>query len=146
AVFYFAAALTYFRFDAPTTAAAGRRRWHFYALTILFFLAALLSKTVTCSLPVVLLLVMWWKRGGRVDLRTVLPLLPLLVMGLAFGLTTAHLERQHVGAAGPEWNFSPTDRLLIAGRALCFYLRKLLIPTNLTFIYPRSTSDAPKWR
>src|SRR5207247_887010 len=47
----------------------------------------------------------------------------------------------HVGAAGREWNFSVAQRLLIATRALWFYAAKLLLPVNLTFIYPKWNID-----
>src|SRR5206468_12461469 len=81
--------------------------------------------------------------AGRIGgVRTILPLLPMLAIGLGLGLLTAHLERRHVGAAGAEWNLSILDRLLIAGRALCFYPRKLLMPSGLSFIYPRWRIDA----
>jgi tetratricopeptide (TPR) repeat protein len=56
-----------------------------------------------------------------------------------------YLERRHVGAVGAEWDFSFLDRVLIAGRAICFYVRNLLFPTNLTFIYPRWSIDAHQW-
>lgn len=131
AVFYFAAALAYLR--------GGSSRWYFLAL--LFFVAALLSKTVTCSLPAALLLVQWWKRGS-LGWRTVAPLLPFFTVGLALALVTVWLEKTHVGARGTEFDLSPVDRCLIAGRALWFYSAKLVWPLPLTFIYPRWQIDA----
>ena len=74
---------------------------------------------------------------------------PLFVLGLASGLATVYLEKHHVGAQGEEWNFSPVDRLLIAGRAVWFYAAKLVWPWPwpwpLAFIYPRWTIDAKVW-
>jgi hypothetical protein len=147
AVFYFAAALAYWRWDEPSAAGGTkiRQRWRWYFFAFALFMAALLSKTVTCSLPAALLLVIWWKRG-RIDMRDVWPLLPFFVAGIAMGLLTAWLERTQVGAQGPEWAFSFSDRLLIAGHALWFYAGKLFWPANLMFIYPRWQINAGDWQ
>ena len=110
-----------------------------YALAVLLFLGGLLSKTVVASLPAVLALLLWWK--GRLDRRQALLLAPLALVGIAFGLTTAHLESVHVGAWGAKWDLSPLDRLLIAGRAVWFYAGKLVWPRPLIFIYERWEID-----
>ena len=147
-VFYFATVLAYIRYAGldgePCPVGARRRPRGFYVLALALFACALLSKTVTCSLPVVLLLLLWWKRRrlGRWD---VLPLLPMLVMGVCMGLLTAWVERHAVGARGAEWDLSLGERFLLAGRVLWFYLGKLLWPARLTFIYPRWQVDAGLW-
>jgi len=133
-VFYFSAALVYLRFDRT-------RRWPMYAAALALFVLALLSKTVTASLPAALLVVFWWQRG-RLDLRRdVLPLVPWLVLGVAAGRLTAHVERTFIGAQGVEFDLSPLSRVLLAGRVVWFYLGKLVWPGNLTFIYPKWTID-----
>src|SRR5678815_3984281 len=55
---------------------------------------------------------------------------------------TMWMETHHVGARGTDWNLTFPERLLIAGRVPWFYLRTLLVPARLTFIYPRWTIDA----
>jgi protein O-mannosyl-transferase len=142
AVFYFAAALAYLRWQERDTSDRGTNASYFLSLTL--FICALFSKTVTASLPAALLLMMWWKRG-RVAGRDVWPLVPFFVAGAALALVTAWLERTHVGASGPDWALSVLDRCLIAGRALWFYAGKLLWPANLTFIYPRWQVDPGVW-
>jgi tetratricopeptide (TPR) repeat protein len=122
----------------------GGNRWRFYALSLFLFLCALLSKTVTCSLPAAILLVLWWQQD-RIRWRQILPLIPFFVVGVALGLTTAWLEKYHVGAQGEEWALSFLDRFLVAGRALWFYAGKLVWPFELTFIYPRWQIDAGAW-
>jgi tetratricopeptide (TPR) repeat protein len=111
-----------------------------YAAAFGLFLLALFSKTVTATLPAAVLLVLWWKRG-RITLRDVYPLIPFFLAGALLGLNTGHLENVHVGAHGPEFAFTPIDRILIAGRAVCFYAAKLAVPYPLSFIYPRWTID-----
>jgi tetratricopeptide (TPR) repeat protein len=166
AVFYFAAALAYLRWQdygttdygttdhGTTTRQRGsgvlglipssRRSVVLYLLSLALFICALFSKTVTASLPAGLLLVIWWKHG-RIAGRDVWPLVPFFVAGAASGLVTSWLERTHVGASGPEWALSFVDRCLIAGRALWLYAGKLFWPANLTFIYPRWQIDPGIW-
>ncbi len=125
----------------PPTLTPKPRHWPWYLLALLFFSCALTSKTVVATLPAAWLLVRWWRRGPLDLKRDILPMVPLLVAGAFMARITAHLELAQVGAAGPEWAFTPADRLLIAGRAVAFYLGKLALPINLSFIYPRWTLD-----
>jgi len=145
-MFYLLALLAFLR-CRPLTAATGENRksdWQFYVLGLFLFVCALLSKTVACSLPAVMVLLIWWKRG-RVEKRDVYALTPLFVIGAALGLTTAWLEKYHVGAAGTDWSLTFVQRCLLAGRALLFYASKLFWPHPLSFIYPRWEIDAHVW-
>ena len=88
------------------------------------------------ALPAAVLLVVWWKRG-KIGWRELLPLAPFLAAGMVMGLWTAWVEKHLVHAAGSEWALSFPARCLIAGRAVWFYLGKLVWPHPLIFIYPR---------
>jgi len=135
AVFYLAAALAYLRYDSG-------RRTGWYAAGLGLFLLALLSKSVAATLPAALLVVVWWKRG-RISWRgDVLPLAPWLALGAGAGVMTSWMERTHVGASGAAFALGIAERFLVAGRALWFYLGKILWPVNLTFVYPRWPIDA----
>jgi tetratricopeptide (TPR) repeat protein len=116
--------------------------WGGYLLAWLLALGALLAKTTAFSLPAVILLICWWKRG-RIRWRAdVLPTVPFFALAIGVGLITARLERTHVGANGPEWAIPFSERCLVAGRALVFYISKLVWPANLCFVYPRWQLDA----
>jgi protein O-mannosyl-transferase len=115
-----------------------------YVLMLFFFALALLSKTVTFSLPAAALVVVWWKRG-RLRLSDALPLLPLLLMGVCAGAVTSWMEQDFVGANQVQWNLTFVDRMLIAGRAICFYAAKLVWPRDLTFVYPRWQISSADW-
>lgn len=138
---YLGALLAALAFAAGTNEAERRRHG---LLVVALFVAALLSKTVTCSLPVILLLVAWWRRG-RVERQELVAAAPLLGVGLALALVTIWMERTHVGATGALFELSPWQRLLIAGRALWFYLATLIWPHPLSFVYPRWSVDAGVW-
>jgi protein O-mannosyl-transferase len=147
--FYLAAMLACLRFRPPGAndpSEAARPAAHpasmrtSYGIALLLFLCALLSKTVTASLPAAFLLLIWWKEG-RVTRRDVLLFAPFFVLGALAGSSTAWLEKNRVGAYGADWDLSAADRLLIAGRAVWFYLGKLAWPHPLIFIYPRWAPD-----
>ncbi len=139
-VFYLLAAITYIRFDH-------RRSANTYATALFFFTCALLTKTVTATLPATLLVLFWWKRG-RIDWRRdVGPLLPWFALAAAGGLFTAWVEHHVIGAEGVEFNLGAMERLLLAGRVVCFYFWKLIWPTDLIFNYPHwNVSASVPWQ
>jgi tetratricopeptide (TPR) repeat protein len=122
--------------------------WQAYIGALILFLAAYLAKATAFSFPAVLLLIVWWRRGRVGLIRDVVPTLPFFAITICLGVLTSWLERTHVGATGPEWDLSFAERCLIAGRALWFYVGKLLWPAQLCFIYPRWQIDvhtASQW-
>jgi Flp pilus assembly protein TadD len=143
ALFYVLALLAwdhYRPFDSRTRGSGGRAA---YPLALLLYACALGSKTVTASLPAAILLLTWWKRG-RLTARDLVRTAPMFALGLGLGAVTIWMEQTHVGA---DWDYGLLDRLLIAGRAVWFYLGKLLFPWELTFIYPKWTIDpAVPWQ
>ncbi|HEX8521675.1 MAG TPA: tetratricopeptide repeat protein [Tepidisphaeraceae bacterium] len=128
-VFLFASLIAYLRFDTS-------RSTRHYLTACALFLLALLSKTIACSMPAVVLVILWWKRP-TLRWRDIFPLIPLLIVGAAMGILTGWMEREVVGARGPEWSIPFLSRCIIAGRAIWFYLGKLLWPWPLMFVYPR---------
>jgi tetratricopeptide (TPR) repeat protein len=137
-VFYLSAALLYLHFDQT-------RRRSRYFLALALFVLAVLSKTVTDTLPAALLVVFWWQRGRLGWKRDVMPLLPWFAFGAAAGLFTAWVERKFVLAEGPDFALTLGERFLVAGRALWFYLGKLVWPADLMFFYPRWRVDSAQW-
>lgn len=133
-VFYLASALAWLRFEED-------RRPLRYTISLLWFLAALLTKSVTATLPGALLVIAWWRRGRLSWRGDVLPLLPWLAFGLGAGVGTSWLEVHQIGASGNDFALSGAGRCLLAGRAVWFYLSKLVWPSGLTFFYPRWAID-----
>ena len=121
-----------------------RRPW-IYASALLLYVFALLSKTVTCLLPVVILIVLWWKKG-KIESKDIFLTGPLFLAGLGMGMLTVWMEIHQVGASGSEWHNTLIERVLIAGRALWFYLGKLVFPRELIFTYPRWRIHSGLWQ
>jgi tetratricopeptide (TPR) repeat protein len=137
-VCYLAAALAYLRFDE-------RRDWTAYAAAFALFLAALLTKSVTGVLPGALLVVLWWQRGALTWRGDVRPLLPFFAAAAAAAVMTSWFEGALNGARGAEFHLGAVERVLIAGRAVWFYLATLAWPSHLSFIYPRWEVDRTAW-
>lgn len=141
-LFYLLAFHAYARFDHwPGVDEARLRRWGYYFLAIACFLCALLSKTVTATFPAAILLILWWKRG-KLSWRDIAPTLPLFLMALGGGWITVVVESAHVNLEAGDATIAWPARFLIAGRAVWFYLGKLIWPYPLIFTYPQWPMDA----
>jgi len=121
-----------------------RRQWIFYSLALLFYALALSAKATACTLPAALFLILWLQRKP-VTMRRLMQIVPFVVLGIGIGLLAVWWERYHQGTNRGMFTFlSPIERILVASRAVWFYLSKIFWPFKLTFIYPRwniSTGD-----
>jgi protein O-mannosyl-transferase len=136
--FYLGAMIAYLEFDRS------RRRSN-YLLALALFAMALLTKTVTLSLPLALLVILWWQRGALSWRRDIMPIIPFVVLGLACGLVTVWVEQKYFVSDGMAYELSLLQRILLAGRAIWFYIGKLVWP-DVIFIYPRWNIDASDWQ
>jgi protein O-mannosyl-transferase len=134
-VFYLMSMLFFVKWQHAAAGRSGRNGW-LYVLVVLCAIAAILSKTSTVMLPMVLILCGWWLEG-RWRWANLLWLAPLfLLSSLASGWTIWE-EKFVSGAVGANWAISWPGRCIIAGKALWFYIGKLLWPEPLILIYPR---------
>jgi tetratricopeptide (TPR) repeat protein len=117
------------------------RRSLVFTLSLLFFLLATLSKPSVVMLPFVLALCIWWKRE-RIRWRDTLALAPFALISIIASAWTIWEQRFHARAIGPDWVQTFPERLIIAGKAVWFYLGKLAWPHPLIFIYPRWNIDS----
>lgn len=135
ALFYFSAMLAYLRYAGIGGTRKNASPW-IYILAFGLFACALLSKTSASTLPVALFILLWWKHG-RLTGRRVLELVPLVVISAGVGRVTVWLEKHHLGAVGQDWNIPFAGKLIIAGKAIAFYVGKLFLPVGLIHIYPK---------
>jgi tetratricopeptide (TPR) repeat protein len=140
AIFFFLALLCFLRF-APT-----RNRW-WYVSSVLCGAGAMVSKPSTVVLPLVLLLCLWWQQ--RLRLKEIGRVVPFFAMALAMSALTITEQNKHVRASiSTEWSLSLVERCLLAGKAVWFYVTKVLWPLNLMFVYPRwdvKTNSIDDW-
>jgi len=112
-----------------------KRPRRFYGLALILYVLALSAKTTACTLPAALLLILWLQKKP-INWERLLQIVPFLVLGLGMGLIAVWWERYHQGTL-TVLPLTPIERILVASRAVWFYVGKLIWPSNLTFIYPR---------
>src|ERR1700730_11258550 len=115
-----------------------------FGLSLACFVLATLSKPSVVMLPVVLALCIWWRRG-RIAWQYALSLAPFLVVSALASAWTIWEQKFHANAIGREWAQTLPERLIIAGKAIWFYLAKLFWPHPLIFIYPRWETHSSQW-
>ncbi len=114
-----------------------RRQWILYCLALIFYVLALSAKATACTLPAALFLILWLQKKP-ITIRRLMQIVPFVVLGVGFGLLAVWWERYHQGTNRDVFTFlSPIERILVASRAVWFYLSKIFWPSNLIFIYPR---------
>ena len=121
----------------------GNRSLVAFGLSLLLFVLATLSKPSVVMLPFVLALCIWWMRG-RIRWSNALSLSPFALIAAVVSAWTIWEQKFHARAVGGDWAQTFPERLIIAGRAVWFYLGKLLWPHPLIFIYPRWHVDSSK--
>jgi tetratricopeptide (TPR) repeat protein len=112
-----------------------------YAGTLAFAALAMASKSSTVVLPLVLCLVAWWMER-RLTWRSIIAVAPTLLFSVMAGLLA--IWTQHTNDSVPfrlEW----TERLILAGWTVWFYLGKLIWPYPLLAMYPRWSLNAGDW-
>jgi tetratricopeptide (TPR) repeat protein len=112
-----------------------RRARRFYVLSLLFYALSLFSKTTACTMPAALILILWIKHIPLKAKRW-LQVAPYLLLGLAMGILTVWFELIHQSTGRLALGLNPVNRMLLAGRALWFYVGKLILPLQLSFSYP----------
>lgn len=137
AFFFLLSLLSYLKYTITDS-----KKWSYYFTSCLFFLLALMSKPMAVSLPIVLLILDYCplKRldfnGGFRKLKWVLlDKLPFLMLSLVFSLITI-LAHGSKGFLNPLELYPLQERIIVAVRATMFYLFKMLLPFNLTPLYP----------
>ncbi|MYH39566.1 MAG: tetratricopeptide repeat protein [Candidatus Dadabacteria bacterium] len=131
ALFYLSAFLMWMRFIKMS-------RSRCYVAALLLFAVALLCKSIAITLPVTLLIFQWW-REDRVTPRDFILTAPFFLVGLIVGGFDTWFYKANTALS---FDYSVYERVLIASRALWFYVERLLWPVDLAVVYPRWEIDA----
>ena len=103
---------------------------------VTLFTLSLLSKPSFIALPALVLAHRAWQTG-RLRLRDLAVAAPFGLIAIVVGTIALWFQSQNAIGDAVVRDDGMLSRLLIAGRAVWFYLGKLLLPTDLALIYPR---------
>jgi tetratricopeptide (TPR) repeat protein len=106
-----------------------------YLLSLLFAVLAIASKSSTVILPGVLLLCAWWQER-RLSWRQVARVAALAPVIVAAVLVSAWTQKLQMASSENPILDGP-QRLVLAGKAVWFYLGKLAWPHPIIAAYPR---------
>ena len=125
-----------------TSSSIQREKTFRYIICLLFFIFALMSKPMAVTLPVVLLILDIYPldrlkfSSAFIYQRSVLvEKIPFMFLSIASSVVTILAQQSGKAIASLE-EYPLVERILIAFRALIFYLIKMLWPTNLSPLYP----------
>jgi protein O-mannosyl-transferase len=128
-IFFCLSLLAYGRFESTD------RPWAYMAAAAAFALA-LLSKTSAVVLPAILIVLLWLRRRPLKSRRTLAALAGLTLLAAAdaiINIRFQHADMGHEQFATPHG----AQRLLLAARAIFFYLANTAAPVKLNMIYPK---------
>ncbi|HAL55425.1 MAG TPA: hypothetical protein DCP63_02815 [Bacteroidetes bacterium] len=104
-----------------------------YALVSSLFIFSLCSKAMAVTFPVLLFL-FDFAAGRRFDKKSVLEKVPWLLLSVLIGILA--ISTQYPADGSHEKARISSDNLFFAAYGILFYLQKLILPTDLSCIYP----------
>ncbi len=103
-----------------------------YCLALGFFLASLFSKVAGVALPVIIIVLDYY-RGRRFTKLVWLEKLPFFVISIIFGLIA--IQSRGLASLLPATAYTWWHKLLFVPYSFIFYLKKLILPINLSSYY-----------
>ena len=127
-LFFLAALISYQYYHRKATSPA------LYSLSLLFFLCALLSKAMAITLPCVLLLCDYFNQRAW-NRKLLWEKVPFFLLAAIFAAVALYAQHS-LGGVRNQPSVSLLETMAIAGYGLVFYLAKILVPLNLSCLYP----------
>ncbi len=116
----------------------------YYLLSFIFFILSLFSKAVAVTLPLIFILTDYFKER-KINLKSLLEKIPFFVLSIIFGILAIFAQREG-GAINDVAIFTLPQRVVFASYGFINYLYHLIIPLNLSAIYPypiKTGADMP---
>jgi tetratricopeptide (TPR) repeat protein len=104
------------------------------AIVLLLMLAALLSKAIAVILPALFLLYDFYV-DGKITKKSMIQKIPFFSLSIIFGIV-AVLAQYSTGARATDPHFHAFNNLFLSSYGIVFYIEKMLMPLNLSPVYP----------
>ena len=134
--------LLYTDTKGPDNSSSCGRRQVFYIASLLLFTLSLLSKSMAVTLPVVLLIIDYYplsrfkfKGSWKENFSILIEKAPFFALALA-AAAAAILAMSYGNSLVSIQETPLMERLLISVRAFSFYIYKIVLPVNLSPVYP----------
>jgi len=101
-----------------------------YLFCFILFIFAILSKPIAIMFPLIMLLIDF-KIPKKYREKYFLEKIPFFIISIYFGIMALSLQQSAAFSTLSIW-----ERLLVGTQTLTFYLEKLILPTNLSAMYP----------
>ena len=108
----------------------------FYFLAIGFFIFSLLSKVSAITLCVTLVAVDWYYKRGLFNKKVLFEKIPFFLLALGFGFLAIAAQKSSWGEDLSQLHYPFYERIIYASYAFIIYIAKLIIPLNLSGLYP----------
>ena len=111
-----------------------KKNIQFYIAAFGLFVLSCFSKEQAVSLSVTLLAIDYFKNRNLLSRTVILEKIPFLVVSVIFGIITISAS-QGIDQNQNTLQFGIFDKLTFASYSLIAYIFKLILPTNLSFLY-----------
>jgi len=107
----------------------------YWLIIIPLFVLSLLSKIQAVVLPISMILVDYYL-SGKLEVRTIMRKIPLLLISLAFGLLGIAFLSEEGSLASNSNTYEAWQRIFVGSYSYCVYLVKAVVPYQLSPLYP----------
>ena len=128
--FYLLALMSYIKYIK-----ASEKPWKFYVLSLLLALCSLFSKSAAVSFVGMTVLLDWFF-GRKISLKSILDKIPYLALCAIFGVIALMSQKSAISSKDINQLYAYWEKPFLACYAVCLYFYKMLLPINLSAIYP----------
>jgi tetratricopeptide (TPR) repeat protein len=127
-VFFLSSMIGYLKYTKATSV-------KLYIITLLFFIVSALSKATAVSLSVTLIATDYLLKRRLTDIKVIAEKIPFFLVSIAVGIIAVKAQKSSASIADSSV-FAIYERILFACYGLTQYFVKLILPLNLSAIYP----------